>query len=174
MTGRNCTALEDVHVLAVAAEQGWDLAAAHVGGTSVWRWASRADVVSPTFRRRKSALTWMSERLHRERASRWTSGFLATAVGSDDMRRRPDHSRWAQDRRALVEREAARWTLELDTVNRALQHDLVLVESLTAKQRSVFDWRSPAGTIGPRFDDRDLAIDWMVDWLSYDGPSGDI
>jgi hypothetical protein len=166
-------AMEEVHVLSVAAEQGWDLAVAHVGGTTVWRWVSRADAVWPTFRSRESALAWMTDRLQRERASRWPNGFLNTAVGSDEIRRRPDHSMWAPDRRALVEIAAARWTLELDTVNRALQHDLVLIEGLTAKQEAVFDWRSPAGTIGPHFAERDLAIDWMVDWLAYDGPSGD-
>lgn len=72
-----------------------------------------------------------------------------------------------------MEIAAARWTLELDAINRALQHDLVLAEGLTAKQQVVFFWRSPTGTIGPDFDNRDLAIDWIVDWLAYDGPSGD-
>jgi hypothetical protein len=166
-------AAEDIHVLAVAAEQGWELTVAHVGGTAVWRWASRADAIAPTFRRRESALRWMSERLRGERASRWPSGFLDTAVGSGEIGRRPDHSMWAPDRRALVEMAAARWTLELDAINRALQHDFSLVEGLTADQHVIFEWRSPTGTIGPHFAERDRAIDWMVDWLAYDGPSGD-
>jgi hypothetical protein len=62
---------------------------------------------------------------------------------------------------------------ETDAIGRALQHDLVLRASLIEETRMIFEWCSPLRTVGPRFEYRDLAIEWMIDWLAYDTAYGD-
>jgi len=66
------------------------------------------------------------------------------------------------------ERRSDRFALDTHTINRAMQHDLVLVANVAVDQHLVFGWRSPSGPVGPRFDAREFAIDWMVDWLAHD------
>jgi hypothetical protein len=67
------------------------------------------------------------------------------------------------------ERRSDRFALDTHTINRALQHDLVLVANVAVDQQLVFGWSSPSAKVGPKFDDRKLAIDWMVEWLADDG-----
>jgi hypothetical protein len=73
----------------------------------------------------------------------------------------------------MIMRTTERLEFETHTINRALQHDVVLYGRAGLAQQLVFTWRRASGLLGPRFDDRELAIDWMNDWLAYDGPSGD-
>ncbi len=61
---------------------------------------------------------------------------------------------------------SARLAFETETINRAFQHDLVLFGTVTAGSGLVFRWRAPSGTMGPQFDDRELAIDWIARWLA--------
>ena len=66
-----------------------------------------------------------------------------------------------------------RLAFETEIINHALQHDIVLYGTATADSSLTLTWRTASGCISPRFDDRDLAINWMVDWLAYDTPAGD-
>ena len=63
---------------------------------------------------------------------------------------------------------ADRLAFETDTIYRAFQHDLRLFTNIAPDQPQFFGWRSKSGMIGPKFDERRLAIDWMLDWLSDD------
>src|SRR4051794_3729303 len=54
-----------------------------------------------------------------------------------------------------------RLAYETDTINRAMQHDLVLFGQPTRNSGLVFRWRSGRETLGAQFDDRALAIDWI-------------
>jgi hypothetical protein len=69
-------------------------------------------------------------------------------------------------------KKTERCELETETIGRALQHDLVLRASLVEHER-IFEWCSPGCTTGPRFEHRELAIEWMIDWLAYDTAYGD-
>ena len=70
--------------------------------------------------------------------------------------------------------QADRFAFQTDTINRALQHDLVLYGDATPDSQLVFGWRSARGRFGPEFADRDLAIDWFAEWLdNKDGASED-
>jgi hypothetical protein len=69
-----------------------------------------------------------------------------------------DRSEWAE-----------RLAFETDTINCASQHDLVLFVKVTASSALTFTWRAKSRIIGPRFDERELAIDWMRDWLDENG-----
>ena len=62
-------------------------------------------------------------------------------------------------------RAADRLAYEPDTINRAMQNDLVLFGQATASSELVFRWHSGPATVGPQFDDRELAIDWIAQWL---------
>jgi hypothetical protein len=64
--------------------------------------------------------------------------------------------------------QADRFALQTDTIKRALQHDLVLYGDATPESQLVFGWRSPRRRFGPEFADRDLAIDWLAEWLNND------
>ena len=64
------------------------------------------------------------------------------------------------------EQRSARLAFETETINRAFQHELVLFGTVTAGSGLVFRWRAPSGTMGPQFDDRELAIDWIARWLA--------
>jgi hypothetical protein len=66
-----------------------------------------------------------------------------------------------------------RCEVETEAIGRALQHDFVLRGHRVDDEQMIFEWCSPGRTTGPRFDDRDLAIEWMIDWLAYDTPYGD-
>jgi len=57
---------------------------------------------------------------------------------------------------------------ETDTIHRAVQHDLILYEQTINDSTVVFRWRSRHDTLGPQFDDRALAIDWIAGWLAED------
>ncbi len=57
---------------------------------------------------------------------------------------------------------------ETDTIYRAFQHDLVLFANIAPDQPQFFGWRSESGMVGPQFDERGHAIDWMLDWLADD------
>jgi hypothetical protein len=68
-----------------------------------------------------------------------------------------------------------RLAFETDVINRALQHDLVLYGTVTTSSSLIFGssslifgWRSPRGQMGPRFDEREHAIDWVAGWLAED------
>jgi putative methionine-R-sulfoxide reductase with GAF domain len=63
---------------------------------------------------------------------------------------------------------AERLAFETETINRALQHDVVLFGKAGAGSALVFSWRLSSGTMGPQFEDRALAIDWMAAWLTDD------
>ena len=65
-----------------------------------------------------------------------------------------DRSEWAE-----------RLAFETDTINSASQHDLVLFGKVTASSALTFTWHAKSRIVGPRFDERELAIDWMRDWL---------
>jgi hypothetical protein len=80
-----------------------------------------------------------------------------SALGIRDHLEASARSEWAE-----------RLAFETDTINRALQHDLVLFGKAVADSRLVFNWRSSSGTTGPLFDDRALAIDWIAQWLVED------
>ena len=68
--------------------------------------------------------------------------------------------------------QADRFAFQTDTINRALQHDLVLYGDATPESQLVFGWRSARGRFGPEFADRNLAIDWLAERLDNDdGPS---
>jgi hypothetical protein len=64
--------------------------------------------------------------------------------------------------------QADRFAFQTHTINRALQRDLVLYGDATPESKLVFGWRSAVGPIGPEFADRDLAIDWVAEWLNDD------
>ena len=68
-------------------------------------------------------------------------------------------------------RSSERLAYETETINRAMRHDLVLFGQATATSGLVFRWRSGRATVGPQFGDRELAIDWVVDWLARNTPS---
>jgi hypothetical protein len=68
---------------------------------------------------------------------------------------------------APIER-SDRLALETDLINRALQHDVVLYGTVTTSSNLIFGWRSPRGQIGPQFEERALAIDWIAEWLAED------
>lgn len=55
-----------------------------------------------------------------------------------------------------------RLAFETETINRAMQYDLMLFGAVTADAGLVFSWRSGRETLGPQFDDRALAIDWIA------------
>ena len=61
-----------------------------------------------------------------------------------------------------------RVAFETDTIYRAFQHDLVLFANIAPDQPQFFGWRSESGMVGPQFDERGHAIDWMLDWLADD------
>ena len=61
-----------------------------------------------------------------------------------------------------------RLAFETDIINRALQHDLVLYGTVTTSSELVFGWRSRVGRSGPRFDEREHAVDWIAGWLAED------
>ena len=65
-------------------------------------------------------------------------------------------------------RASDRLAYETETINRALQHDLVLFGAGDREFELVFRWRSGHATLGPQFDDRGLAIDWIALWLLKD------
>jgi hypothetical protein len=67
--------------------------------------------------------------------------------------------------------ETDRREFEEDAINRALQHDLRLHGTVSANEQLVFDWRADETRCGPLFERRDLAIDWIVEWLSDDTKS---
>jgi hypothetical protein len=75
-----------------------------------------------------------------------------------------------RDRLELSERDewAERLAFETATISRALQHHLVLYGTVTANSTLYFTWRATTGFIGSRFDKRELAIDWMCDWLEHE------
>jgi hypothetical protein len=56
----------DDETIAAASTRGWNLVELAIGQTSVWRWAGRADELSPTFREREAAIAWMRDRLTRK------------------------------------------------------------------------------------------------------------
>jgi hypothetical protein len=64
--------------------------------------------------------------------------------------------------------QADRFAFQTDTINRALQHELALYGDATPDRQLVFGWRSVRGRFGPEFADRDLAIDWVAEWLNDD------
>ena len=66
----------------------------------------------------------------------------------------------------------SRLAFETDAINRALQHNLVLFGNVTANSQLVFRWRAGRSTLGPQFEDRELAIDWIAAWLTDDGRKG--
>ena len=67
------------------------------------------------------------------------------------------------------ERRSDRFALDTHTINRAMQHDLVLVANVSVDQHLVFGWRSPSDAVGRMFfNAREVAIDWMVEWLADD------
>ena len=66
-----------------------------------------------------------------------------------------------------------RLAFETDTINRALQHDVVLYGQLGSGNLMTFSWRRASGCISPRYHDRELAVEWMANWPAYDTPSGD-
>jgi hypothetical protein len=68
--------------------------------------------------------------------------------------------------------QSDRFALQTDTINGALQHDLVLYGDATADYQLVFGWRSASGRFGPQFTDRELAIDWLAEWLDEEAESG--
>ena len=59
----------------------------------------------------------------------------------------------------------SRLAFETYAINRAQQHDLVLFGIVTYNSALVFRWRAKSETMGPEFDDRTLAIDWIAQWL---------
>ena len=61
-----------------------------------------------------------------------------------------------------------RLAFETEVINRALQHDLVLYGTVTTSSSLIFGWRCPSGQMGPGFDERELAIDWIAAWLAED------
>ena len=61
-----------------------------------------------------------------------------------------------------------RLALETELINRALQHDVVLYGTVTTSSNLIFGWRSPRGQMGPQFDEREQAIDWIAEWLAQD------
>jgi hypothetical protein len=61
-----------------------------------------------------------------------------------------------------------RLALETELINRALQHDVVLYGTVTTSSNLIFGWRSPRGQMGPQFDEREQAIDWIAEWLAED------
>ena len=63
---------------------------------------------------------------------------------------------------------ADRLAFETDTINRGLQHDLVLFGKVTSNSTLTFTWHRESRIVGPLFDERELAIDWMRDWLAQE------
>jgi hypothetical protein len=61
-----------------------------------------------------------------------------------------------------------RLALETELINRAFQHDVVLYGTVTTSSNLIFGWRSPRGQMGPQFDEREQAIDWIAEWLAED------
>ena len=61
-----------------------------------------------------------------------------------------------------------RLALETDLINRALQHDVVLYGTVTTSSNLIFGMALPAWQMGPQFDERALAIDWIAEWLAED------
>jgi hypothetical protein len=70
--------------------------------------------------------------------------------------------------RGVAMESSDRLDFEIDIINRALQHDLVLSGEATGSSELVFRWRRGAETVGPQFDDRAFAIDWIADWLAQE------
>jgi hypothetical protein len=52
--------------------------------------------------------------------------------------------------------------------SRAAQYDLQLTGSLSEAGEATFAWRWHHRPLGPQFTNRDLAIDWMAEWLDAD------
>jgi hypothetical protein len=65
----NVADVDDKEVVAAAIGRGWTLAERPIGDATRWRWTRAADEVWPTFRTRQLAVSWMRERLERERGS---------------------------------------------------------------------------------------------------------
>jgi hypothetical protein len=62
-----------------------------------------------------------------------------------------------------------RLAFETDAINRALRRNVVLFGSVTAESELVFRWRAGGGgAMGPHFEDRELAINWIAEWLDDD------
>jgi hypothetical protein len=72
-----------------------------------------------------------------------------------------------------VTEASERWAFETEVIGRAMRHDLVLHGRPNGDHHWVFDWRSVDGIVGPEFDNRALAVNWMTDWLAYDTAYGD-
>jgi hypothetical protein len=75
----------------------------------------------------------------------------------------------AAEQRWMLDERPARLAFETDLINRAMRGGLTLYGYATADSSLVFDWRSPHGSVGPRFDDRQDAIDWMANLGASDG-----
>src|SRR5215213_10137766 len=75
---------------------------------------------------------------------------------------------WYLDATEVFATPTNRLAYETDTINRALQHDLVLFGSVTRDSELVFHWRAASGIMSQRFDDRERAIDWIAQWLDED------
>ena len=60
---------------------------------------------------------------------------------------------------------ADRNAFERDVSRRALERDCVLFGS-AEDGTMVFVWRSSGAQVGPEFDERDLAIDWMAERIA--------
>jgi hypothetical protein len=73
------------------------------------------------------------------------------------------------ERRWMMPERPARLAFETNVINRAMRYGLVLFGYASAESNLVFEWRNAGGSIGPRFDDRQLAIDWMADLEVPDG-----
>lgn len=61
-----------------------------------------------------------------------------------------------------------RHDLTKSILSRAAQYDLQLHGNGAEAVPQVFIWRWHHRTLGPEFPNRDLAIDWMAEWLDAD------
>ena len=65
------------------------------------------------------------------------------------------------------EQRSDRLTFETRTINRALQHDLVLYANAVANSELIFGWRSAERDgSGPGSMTAALAINWVAEWLA--------
>jgi len=152
--------LDDGEVVEAASARGWRLVEQPVAATSVWRWMRFTDEIWPSFRQRTPAITWMRERLigAPSEMRRHSCEQPIAACGLVDV-----------DVAAVLvasEHQPDRVAFETRTINRALKHDLVLYANALSNSELVFGWRSGSERIGPQFDDRAVAINWIAEWLA--------